>query len=345
MKKAVILKDYMHQEGQMEKFSFLEKYGYKTVVLPFIENCTEDQFMETFLLFETKGPDAVASNPKLLEEVQDADLLITQLSPVSTETLKKAKKLEAVIILRSGVENVDLDFCSKRGIKVINVPGRLAVPVSEYTVGMIISETKNIARSHESIRRGNWTNKYPNQDFSFNLKNHNVGLVGYGNIGRRVAKAMQSMEANVLVYEPYLPEEDIRAEGCRPVSLDRLCRESDVISVHFRLTDQTRGMIGKEQFQQMKKGAFLINTARAGLIDEQALIDALKSGSIAGAALDVFYEEPLQKGHPFMTLDNVTLTAHIAGLSCDAFDLAYEIVSKDIYSYLETGTWTAVVNQ
>lgn len=345
MKKAVIVKDYMHQEGQMEKFCFLKEHGYEVVVMPFIDNCTEDQFMETFLLFETKGPDAVPSNPKLMEEIKDADLLITQLSPISTETLEKAEKLEAIIILRSGVENVNLDYCSKRGIKVMNVPGRLAVPVSEYTVGMIISETKNIARSHETIRKGNWTNKYPNQEYSFNLKNHNVGLVGYGNIGKRVAKVMQSMEANVLVYEPYLPAEVIEEEGCKPVTLDELCSEADVISVHFRLTDETRGMIGEEQFKRMKKGTFLINTARAGLIDEKALIDALESHRIAGAALDVFHEEPLPKDHPFMTLDNVTITAHIAGLSCDAFDLAYDIVSKNIEGYLRTGEWSAVINQ
>ncbi|WP_346909900.1 2-hydroxyacid dehydrogenase [Faecalicatena orotica] len=345
MKKAVIVKDYMHQDGQMEKFLFLKEYGYEVVILPFIEGCTEDRFMETFLKFETKGPDAVPSSQKLLEEVRDASLLITQLSPISTETLEAAENLEAVIILRSGVENVNLPYCTERGIKVMNVPGRLAVPVSEYTVGMIISETKNIARSHETIRRGGWSNKYPNQDWSFNLKNHNVGLVGYGNIGKRVARVMQSMEANVIVYEPYMKAEDIEAEGCRAVSLDELCQEADVISVHFRLTDETIGMIGPGQFALMKPGTFLVNTARAGLIDEQALIEALQNHKIAGAALDVFHEEPLPGDHPFMTMDNVTITAHIAGLSCDAFDIAYEIVSENIEHYLETNEWSGVVNQ
>ncbi len=345
MKKAVIVKDYMHQDGQMEKFLFLKEYGYEVVILPFIEGCTEDRFMETFLKFETKGPDAVTSSQKLLEEVRDASLLITQLSPISTETLEAAENLEAVIILRSGVENVNLPYCTERGIKVMNVPGRLAVPVSEYTVGMIISETKNIARSHETIRRGGWSNKYPNQDWSFNLKNHNVGLVGYGNIGKRVARVMQSMEANVIVYEPYMKAEDIEVEGCRAVSLDELCQEADVISVHFRLTDKTKGMIGPGQFALMKPGTFLVNTARAGLIDEQALIEALQNHKIAGAALDVFHEEPLPGDHPFMTMDNVTITAHIAGLSCDAFDIAYEIVSENIEHYLETNEWSGVVNQ
>lgn len=344
MKKVVVVADYMNQEKDMQRFRFMEDYGYQVVVLPFLEGCTEDQHMEMFLAFETKGSDAVASNERLIEEVKDAEILITALSPVSTETLEAAKELKTIVIMRSGVENVNLAYCTKRGIKVVNVPGRLAVPVSEFTVGMIISETKNIARSHEAIRRGNWTNAYPNQQYSANLKNSVVGLVGYGNIGRRVAKVMQAMESTVIAYEPYMPEELIAEDGVKAVSLEELCQTADVISVHFRLTDETRGLIGKEQFAMMKPNTFLINTARAGLVEEEALITALREHRIAGVALDVFHEEPLPEDSPLMQMDNVTLTAHIAGLSCDAFELAYGIVAENIRQYQQTGNWMHVVN-
>ena len=209
---------------------------------------------------------------------------------------------------------------------------------------MIFSEMKNIARSHADIRNGGFTHSFPNAEYSANISGLTVGIIGLGAIGKRVARVLEVMGANIVVYDPYMPAERVRDMGYDPVDLNELCRRSDVISVHFRLTAESEGLIGEEQFACMKPTAFLINTARAGLIDETALITALTEHRIGGAALDVFHQEPLPENHPFLTLDNVTLTAHMAGTCSDVFGITFNIMKEALVHYFETGEWINVVN-
>ncbi len=246
--------------------------------------------------------------------------------------------------MRSGVENINLPNAIEKGIKVVNAPGRLAVPVSEFTVGLIISEIKNIARSHQRMQKHIFDNDFPNAPYSVNLKGKNIGIIGCGAVGKRVAQIMKAFEANVLVYDSYMADEKIKEMGYTPVGLDELCSVADVISMHYRLTEESKGLLGKEQFAKMKKSVFLINTARAGLIEEECLMDALVNHKIAGAGLDVFHEEPLSEDNLLLSLDNVTITNHMAGHCADIFQMTADIMMDTLEHYLQTGEWKHVVN-
>lgn len=346
-KKIVVMEDFtVRGNDSIHKFDLLaEKYDAEVRYIKVQRDIQDgDAFSKMFLNMEKNGPDVIAEEEDLLSAIVDADILISHISAVSTKAVNSAKHLEAVCIMRSGVENINVQNATEKGVKVINAPGRLAVPVSEFTVGLIISEIKNISRSHHRMQNKNFDTKFPNADYSVNLKGKNVGLVGCGAVGKRVAKIMKAFEANVLVYDPYIKDETIREMGYNPVGLDELCAQSDVISVHYRLTPETKGMIGSKEFALMKPGAFLINTARAGLVDEKNLIDALVNHKIAGAGLDVFHQEPLDDNNPLLTLDNVTITNHLAGHCADIFDITMDIMMETLKTYFETGEWKNVVN-
>lgn len=343
-KKVLIIQDFSMNEEAVRKYDFLKEYDVELDVVQDSHDITKDEFMNRFLTFETKGPDALPVNEEMVEKMRDADIVISHFSPVSTKAIEQSRHLETICILRSGVENVNLESASKKGVKVTNAPGRLAVVVSEFTVGMICAETKNIARAHANMMNGVWENQYYNSDYATTLGKRNIGLVGYGTIGTRVARMMSGFGANILVYDPYTPADKIREDGYTPMELDELCRQSDVISIHYRLTPETKNMIGKEQFGLMKPHAFLINTARAGLIDEEYLVDALENHKIGGAALDVFHEEPLGPDSPYLKMDNVTLTPHIAGTASNSDELTFDIMEHTLRHYFETGQWLHVVN-
>ena len=342
MKKCVILLTGMMPEADQRHFDFLVEHGVDvTYVREYIDDTKE--LIQRHLKLESQGPDSFAYSPEYIRLLQEADIIITSYSPVPSAAFEGGKT-EAVIVLRSGVENVDLTKAAAAGVKVINAPGRLAVPVAEFTIGLMISEMKNIARSHHKLMKGDWSREYSNSKLIFNLKGKNVGLVGCGAVGKRVARVMKAMDANVLVYDPYCPQAALQELGYEPVSLEELCKASDVISIHYRLTEETVNLIGAKHFALMKPTAVLINTARAGLVDEAALIDALQNHRIAGAGLDVFHEEPLPPDSPLLAMDNVTLTPHLAGTSNDLMDLTLDVVVKCMEHYFQTGEWTNVVN-
>ncbi len=345
-KKIVVIRDRTATKEQFDRFLFLkEEYGADVVFVNDRLEYTNDEFTKMFLTMERQGPDAISVNENLRREMKDADIVVSLISPVPSVAVNEAEKLEAVCILRSGVENINVPNATAKGIKVINAPGRLAVPVSEFAVGLMLAEMRNIARSHVNIYKDHeFLHDFPNAAYSNTLRNRKVGLVGCGAVGKNVAKIVTAFGAKVLVYDPYMPEEAIRSMGYIPMSLEALCREADVISVHYRLTSETENMINKACFDVMKPGCFFINTARAGLVDEKALIEALETKKIAGAALDVFHSEPLPEDHPFMKLDNVTLTGHLAGTCSDIFGLTFDIMEHSLRQYFENGTWDHGVN-
>lgn len=346
-KKVVVMEGFSTPNGELRVFDALaEKYGAEVKYVSVQKEIKDgDAFMKMFLNMEKNGPDVIAEEEELLAEIKDADIVISHISAISTKAVNSAEHLEAVCIIRSGVENINVENATERGVKVINAPGRLAVPVSEFTVGLMISEMKNIARSHQRVQMGNFKDGFPNDEYSVNLKGKNVGLVGCGMVGSRVANIMKAFEANILIYDPYMPEEKIKEMGYTPMSLNNLCKNADVISVHFRLTPETKGLIGAEQFALMKPGCFLINTARAGLVDEVAMMDALQNKKIAGAGLDVFHQEPFQADNPLLTMDNVTVTGHLAGHCADVFEMSAGITMGALDHYFQTGEWMYVVNQ
>lgn len=348
MKKLVIINDVNTVgNNSIERFTKLgEEFGYVTEVVDDLCSDSMEEFSKWFLKMEQEGPDAVPLNEKLVEAAKDAEILVTAMSALPTKAIDGAQNLKAACIMRSGVENINLAHATEKGIKVMNAPGRLAVPVSEFTVGLMIAEMKNIVRSNIRVLNHDFSDEpFCNTDYTVNLKGKNVGIVGCGAVGRRVAKIMKAFEANVLVYDPFCKKEDLEAEGYQAMELNELCKEADVISMHFRLTPETKGMLGKEQFALMKPTCVLINTARAGLVDEDAMMDALLSHKIGGAGLDVWHQEPLPENHPFYTMDNVTLTSHQAGWSSNAFEMTVDIMLNALRHYFETGEWINVVNK
>lgn len=347
-KKIVVMEDFtVRGTDKMRKYDILaEKYGAEIKYIQVQKNIKDgDEFAEMFLIMEKNGPDVIEEEADLLQEIKDANIVISHISAVSTKAVNSGEKLEAVCIMRSGVENVNLKNASERGIKVINAPGRLAVPVSEFTIGLIISEMKNIARSHQRMQAGNFNNEFSNAEYSVNLKGKKIGLIGCGAVGSRVAKIMKAFEADVIIYDPYMGEEKIKELGYIPAELNELCGQADVITVHYRLTPETRNIIGSEQFALMKPSCYLINTARAGLIDEESLMDALKNHRIGGAGLDVFHQEPLPSDHPLLSMDNVTITNHLAGHCSDVYEMTFDIMLGALEHYFETGEWVNVVNR
>ncbi len=270
------------------------------------------------LLVEREGPNVLELPSELKEGLGTFDMIITQFAPIGKSIFQVATNLKYVGVLRGGVENVDEIAAKNAGVEIINTPGRNARAVAEFTMGMILAETRNIARSHAAMVNDNiYMKNFPNKDHIPEIFGKTVGLVGFGNIARLVCGYLQAFGAKVIAYEPYA--DNLNYDNVEQVELQELLNRSDIVSLHMRLIDRTARMIGKEEFAQMKKGAVFVNSARSGLIDEDALLEALQSGHLIGAALDVFESEPLPNGHPFLSLPNVTLLPHLAGSTFDAF--------------------------
>jgi len=268
------------------------------------------------LLVEQGGPGAVALAPELTAGLDAVDIVVVQFAPVAEAFLAASPRLKAVCVLRSGTENVDVAEATRRGIAVLNTPGRNAQTVAECAIGLILAETRNLARSHACLKRGEWRRQFPNSDAIPVLGGKTVGLVGYGAVGRVVARCLAPWGCRILAFDPFAAGDPAPAEL---VALPRLLAESDVVSLHARYSPETHHLIGAKELALMKPGAVLVNTARSGLVDEAALVRALRERRIMGAALDVFDHEPLPPDDPLLQLDNVTLTPHLAGSTIDAF--------------------------
>lgn len=278
-----------------------------------------DELQNYNLLVETQGCQALQPPQCVFELCADADVIVTQFCTVTRELVDACPKLKAIGVLRGGIENVCNEYAREKGIEVFNAPGRNAEAVSDFTVGMIICEARNIARGHHGILTGRWIRDYSNSGMIPDLPGRTVGLIGCGAIGMKVAKKLSGFDMTLLGYDPFASAERCKEAGIEPVELDELMARADFVSLHARLTAENRHLIDARRLALMKPTAYLINTSRAGLIDEAALVEALRAKKIAGAALDVYEHEPPQPDDPLLALDNVTLTPHMAGGSNDAF--------------------------
>ena len=190
---------------------------------------------------------------------------------------------------------------------------------------------------------GKWQKDYPNDINYIDMRNRTIGLIGFGYIGQRVAQNLSGFGCKILVHDPFLSDEKVKDLGGNPVSLDELLKKCDIISLHLRYSEKTKNFIGKDEFNKMNKMTTLINTARAGLVDQEAMIDALKNKKILGAAIDVYDEEPLSEDNPYINLDNITLTPHIAGVSNDTIANAVEIIAEDLNRYFNNKDMKCIV--
>jgi D-3-phosphoglycerate dehydrogenase len=274
------------------------------------------ELQQANLAIEQGGPEAVKLPVEVMQRVDDFDILVTQFAPVGRRLIEAASSLKVIGVLRGGTENIDVPYATQRAIAVLNTPGRNARAVAECAMGMILAEIRNIARSHACLKTGQWRREFPNNNAIPELNEKTAGIVGYGSVGRLVAHFLQAFGSRILAHDPYFRGDPAPAEL---VDLPTLLRRSDVVSLHARLTEESHRLIGRRELAMMKPTAVLVNTARSGLVDERALVEALSERRIMGAALDVFDDEPLAPDHALVKLDNVTVTPHLAGSTIDAF--------------------------
>ncbi len=300
------------------------------------------ELQEINLKVEKGGAAAHEPPESVREAARNADILVTQFCTVTESLLDAAKNLKAIGVLRAGTENVDVAAATRRGIVVLNTPGRNADSVADFTVGLLLAEARNICRGHHGLKEGRWIREYPNSGMIPDLPGKTAGIIGFGEIGRKVAKRLAGFDVRILAYDPFVTQ---APQGVTLVDLPTLMAESDFVTVHARLTEETRGLIGAELLARMKRTAYLINTSRSALVDESALYEALAARRIAGAALDVFDTEPPGRAYPLVALDNVTVTPHMAGGSNDAFFNCPKLLAAEFRKLLAGGEPRSVVNR
>lgn len=259
----------------------------------------------------------VMDEAELVAALRGASILICELERVDAAVLDATPSLQLVASCRGDPTNVDLAAAGRRGVVVLSAPGRNAVSVADFTMGLLLAHARRICGGQTQLRERGWMTDGELPYFHFRgpeLAGRTIGLIGLGAIGRLVARRALGFDLKVLAHDPYLREEP---PGVELVAIDELIERSDIVSIHCPLTPTTRGMIGRRELERLGRDAIVVNTARAAVIEEEALLDALRTETIAGAALDVFWEEPLPVDHPILRLHNVTITPHVAGAADD----------------------------
>lgn len=298
-------------------------------------------FTEFAERFEKEGPEWYETPQKVLDAVADADILMFNYVLANKRLIDAAKKCKLLLTTRGGVENVNIPYATEKGIQVANSPFANNFSVPDFTIGLILAATRCIVKAEIGGIDGWHPELAANCRAMCDLE---IGLVGFGAIARNVAKKLSGFGCKILVTDPYVPDQAIQEAGCIPLPMDEFLRRADVVCLHVRLLPSTKGMFGKECLDRMKPTAWLVNTARAGLIDTDALLDALQNKRIAGAALDVFDKEPLPVDSPFLELDNVILEPHISGSTSDTKLARIKCFLDDFEQYLATGNISAKVN-
>ncbi len=278
----------------------------------------------------------VGDDDEICKIVDGAEIILTHSAPITKKVIDRAKDLKVVGAARGGPVNINWGVCTQRGIPVLYAPGRNSGAVAEFTVGMMLAQSRSITRCHLSmVNERRWRGDLYTHDVVGNeLGSSVVGLIGSGAIGGKVARIVQGFGAKVLVYDPFLTAEKVRAMGCEPADLDTLLKSSDYVCLHPRLTKETMGMIGEREIGLMKKTAYLINTARGELVQHDALYKALKENRIAGAALDICEAEPPPPDSPAWTLENITISSHLGGASIQAAEIGARVLAEGVYNYV-----------
>lgn len=288
------------------------------------------------LVEPTMSGDSLAERG-LESALASADVIVAELDMIDAATLALAPQLKAVVSCRAKPVNVDLDACSARGIPVITTPGRNAEVTADLSFALLMSTVRHVGSSERWMRAGNWTDSAvfePYERFrSIGLNGRTLGILGGGAVGRRVLRRALGFGMVVKVYDPFLPADAFGTDAV-VASLDEVMSTADIVTVHVPLIPETEGMIGARELALMKPDAFLINAGRAAIVDETALMEVLRERRIAGAGFDVFYEEPLPQDSELFTLDNVTMTPHIAGASDDVIVEHSRIAAESLRLWL-----------
>jgi phosphoglycerate dehydrogenase-like enzyme len=285
---------------------------------------------------------------RLTERLRGVDVLVTEMDQLRAAVVAQADTLQVVACCRGDPVNVDVEACTARGIPVLYAPGRNAAAVAELTVCFMLMLNRRVRPALRLLHEDGGGLGTMAQAF-FELKgdelwNKTVGLVGFGAVGQAVAARLRAFDARVIAFDPYAGAERADSLGVARVALDELLRESDFVSLHAALTPETNGLIGAAQIASMKPGAYFINTARGALVDENALVQALRENRLAGAALDVFAQEPPPADHPLLQLDNVIATPHIGGNTNQVVTHQSRLIAQDLVALFEGRALRHVAN-
>lgn len=279
--------------------------------------------------------EASDAEEELIGALSGAEVLVTQMGPVTERVLAASPSLRLVVVCRGGPVNVNLEAAKAHDVRVCFTPGRNAAATAEFTVGLLLAALRRIPQAHNLLAgQGSWEGSryYTYENSGLELEDLPVGLVGYGAVGSRVARVLCAFGAQVMVHDPYVRGE---IHGLRVASLDELLRKSRVITLHARLTEETRGLIGARELALLPPGAVVVNAARGPLLDEEALCDALESGRLSAAALDTYAREPVPADSRLLGLaDRVVMTPHLGGASRAVAEKAARIAAEEVGRWL-----------
>ena len=279
------------------------------------------------------------SAEEFIERIQGEgiEIIVVEADFITREVFEKATKLKFVGVCRADVVYVDVKAATERGVLVVNTPARNATAVAELTLGLMLALMRNIPRAHQMVSSGKWVDPAVAY-FSMRgaeLGGKTVGIVGFGAIGRQVAKRVSAFDATVLAYDPFVEPNKIKEAGAKPVELNKLMKESDIITLHCSTAPEAMGLISAQRIAMMKPTAYLINAANAFVIDNEAIIKALQDRRIAGAAFDVFETWPVRPDSPLLKMDNVVLTPHIGGATDETIVRHSQMMADDIDRFLK----------
>ncbi|MBN1204125.1 MAG: hydroxyacid dehydrogenase [Myxococcaceae bacterium] len=281
------------------------------------------------------GADPAAAEEALAARLEGARALVVRSqTQVTASLLEKAPSLWLVGRAGVGYENIDISACERLGVAVMNTPGASAITTAERTLALLLSMLHQIPQADRSMRAGKWDRRSFLANEAFDKR---VGVLGFGNVGRVVADRARALQMRVLVHDPYVPPEMAFNLGHRPVGFDELFRESDIVTCHVSASPALKGLVGQRELGLMRKGSWLVNTSRGWVVEQAALVEALRSGHLAGAALDVFEEEPLPAESPLRGLDRLILSPHLGASTVEAERRVSLSLADQMIEFLKEG--------
>lgn len=321
-------------EAMYESAGFLSEHGVTFERMEWHGDRSAAAFRDVTMDMESRGPGDY-DDSAIVERLDGVDYLIVHKAPVSRAVFEHGTDLEVVAAARGGTENLDLEAAADHGVAALHAPGRNAEAVADYAVSFALAVHRRIPHFAETTGRGEWALEFDPEGLPRDVTSLTVAILGFGNVGRNVARRWGGFDPEILAFDPFVDDATVRDHGAEPTSFDGALQRADVVTLHARLTEDTEHLLDADAFETMGEDALLVNTARGGLVDTDALVTALDEGVIGGAALDVFEEEPIPEGHPLLSLDNVWLSPHTAGSTRDAVYNGARIVAEDLAAIIE----------
>ncbi len=316
-------------DAMYESARHLEERGVTLERMDWCADLSGAAFRDVTMEMEERGPNDYDASD-IVERIDGVEYLVVHKAPVSRAVLETGEDLEVVAAARGGTENVDVEAAREHGLTVLHAPGRNADAVADYAVAFALSTHRRIPHFVETTRAGEWALAFDPDNLPRDVRSLTVGVVGLGNIGRNVVERWSGFGPDVVGHDPYVDDATVRDLGATPAGFEETLARADVVSLHVRLSAETRHLVNADALEAMGEDTLLVNTARGGLVDTDALVEALEADAIGGAALDVFEEEPLPDDHPLRSLPNVWLSPHTAGSTRDAVYNGARIVADDL---------------